>query len=151
MDVVSFVLGLIVGVVIVGFAIELGLRRFTRGAPATLPTHKWTLDEIKNPRIIAESMGTLTLPKDAKIVVNDYPNKAMFDGMNVKHHSGIKGNFILGDNRALILSGPIQENELGIWTVEKDMMQKLNRYFEDSWAKATPLFDDEPTNDEHTH
>ncbi len=150
MDVVSFILGLIVGVVVVGFAIELGLRRFNRAAPATLPTHKWTLEEIKNPRIIAETMGSIDLPKNAKIVVNDYPNKAMFTGMAVKHHSGIKGNFILGDNRALILSGPIQENELGIWTVEKDMIQKLNRYFEDSWAKATPLFDDEPT-DEPTH
>jgi hypothetical protein len=43
----------------------------------------------------------------------------------------------------LILSGPIQQEELGIWTVEKDMLEKLNKYFEDSWEKATPLFDDE--------
>ncbi len=145
MDVVSFILGLVVGVVVVGFAIELGLRRITRGAPATQPTHKWTLAEIKNPRIIAETMGIIDLPPNAKIVVNEYPNKAMFKGMAVKHHSGIKGNFIIGDDRALILSGPIEEAELGLWTVEKDTMQKLNRYFEDSWAKGTSLFDDETT------
>lgn len=145
MDVVSFILGLVVGVVVVGFAIELGLRRFNRAAPSTQPTHKWTLAEIKNPRIIAETMGSIDLPQNAKVVVNTYPNKAMFKGMDVKHHGGIKGNFIIGDDRALILSGPVEQSELGLWTVEKDTMQKLNRYFEDSWAKGTPLFDDETT------
>jgi len=145
MDIVSFILGVIVGVVVVGFAIELGLRRFNRHAPSTQPTHKWTLGEIKNPRIIAETMGAVSLPTNAKIVVNEYPNKAMFKGMAVKHHSGIKGNFIIGDDRALILSGPIQEEELGLWTVEKETLQKLSRYFEDSWEKGTSLFDDETT------
>jgi hypothetical protein len=43
----------------------------------------------------------------------------------------------------LILSGPIKQDELGIWTVEKEMLEKLNRYFNDSREKATPLLDDE--------
>jgi hypothetical protein len=143
MDVVAFIIGLIIGVVAVGFAIEIGMRRVSKAQPATRPTHKWSIAEITNPRIIAENMGAIDLPKDAKIVVNEYPDKAMFEGMEVKHHPGIRGNFILGDDRALILSGPIQQEELGIWTVEKDMLEKLNKYFEDSWEKATPLFDDE--------
>jgi hypothetical protein len=147
MDVLMFVLGLVLGVVAVGIAMELGVRRVNRTSPATLPTHKWSLQEISNPRIIAENMGAIELPKNAKIVVNEFPDRDMFSGMEVKRHSGIRGNFILGDDRALILSGPIQENELGIWTVEKDMLRKLNKYFEDSWAKASPLFPDEPSNE----
>ena len=62
-----------------------------------------------------------------------------FSGMEVKKHSGIRGNYILGDDRALILAGPVKNDELGIWTVEKPMLEKLNRYFEDSWSKATRL------------
>lgn len=143
MDVIAFVIGLIIGVVAVGLAIEIGMRRVSKAQPATRPTHKWSIAEIENPRIIAENMGTIELPKNAKIVVNEYPDSAMFQGMEVKHHTGIRGNFILGDDRALILSGPIQQDELGIWTVEKDMLEKLNKYFEDSWEKAAPLFDDE--------
>jgi hypothetical protein len=143
MDVVAFIIGLIIGVVVVGLAIELGMRRVNKGQPATRPTHKWSISEISNPRIIAENMGAIELPRNAKVVVNEYRDGAMLKGADVKHHSGIRGNFILGDDRALILSGPIKQDELGIWTVEKEMLEKLNKYFEDSWEKGTPLIEDE--------
>jgi hypothetical protein len=147
MDVIAFIIGLIIGVVTVGLAIEIGMRRANKTEPATRPTHKWSIAEIANPRIIAENMGAIELPKNAKIVVNEYENGAMLKGIEVKQHSGIRGNFILGDDRALILSGPIKQDELGVWTVEKDMLEKLNKYFNDSWEKATPLIDDEQDNE----
>ncbi len=75
--------------------------------------------------------------------VNQYDNKDLFKGAEVKEHSGIRGNFILGDDRALILSGPIEENGLGIWTVEKAMLDKLNKYFEDSWFNAKNMKNEE--------
>jgi hypothetical protein len=150
MDVIAFIIGLIIGVITVGLAIEIGMRRVNKTQPATRPTHKWSIAEITNPRIIAENMGAIELPKNAKIVVNEYQNGAMLKGIDVKQHSGIRGNFILGDDRALILSGPIKQDELGVWTVEKGMLEKLNKYFNDSWEKATPLIDDEQNN-EHSH
>jgi hypothetical protein len=150
MDVVAFIIGLLIGVITVGLAIEIGMKRVNKTQPGTRPTHKWSIEEIANPRIIAENMGALELPKNAKIVVNEYENGMTLKGIEVKQHSGIRGNFILGDDRALILSGPIKQDELGIWTVEKDMLEKLNKYFNDSWEKATPLIDDEQ-DDEHSH
>jgi len=143
MDVLAFIIGLIIGVIAVGLAIELGMRRINKTQPATRPTHKWSIAEITNPRIIAENMGNIELPKNAKIVVNEYQDGSLLKGMDVKCHTGIRGNFILGDDRALILSGSIKQDELGIWTVEKEMLEKLNKYFADSWEKATPLSDDE--------
>jgi hypothetical protein len=150
MDVVAFIIGLLIGVITVGLAIEIGMRRVNKTQPGTRPTHKWSIAEIANPRIVAENMGALELPKNTKIVVNEYENVMTLKGIDVKHHSGIRGNFILGDDRALILSGPIKQDELGIWTVEKDMLEKLHKYFNDSWEKATPLNDDEQDN-EHSH
>ena len=148
MDVAAFIIGLIIGVIIIGIAIEIGMRRVNKTQPATRPTHKWSIAEITNPRIIAENMGDIDLPRNAKIVVNEYENGMALKGIEVKQHSGIRGNFILGDDRALILSGPIKQDELGIWTVEKEMLEKLNRYFNDSWEKATPLIDDEQNNEQ---
>ncbi|MCK4332174.1 MAG: hypothetical protein KAV40_01190 [Thermoplasmatales archaeon] len=139
MDVLSVIIGIIIGIISVGLAIELGMKKTNASQPASRPTHKWSVSEILNPRIVAEHMGSMELPKNAKVVVNQYDNKDLFKGMEVKEHSGIRGNFILGDDRALILSGPIEEDGLGIWTVEKAMLDKLNRYFEDSWSKATTM------------
>ena len=139
MDVLSVIIGIIIGIVSVGFAIELGMKKTNVKQPSSRPTHKWSISEISNPRIVAEHMGDMEVPKNAKIVVNKYENKDMFRGMQVKEHSGIRGNFVLGDDRALILAGPIKEDELGIWTIEKEMLEKLSRYFEDSWYKATNM------------
>jgi hypothetical protein len=139
MDIVAILIGFIIGVISVGLAIELGMKKTSSKQPASRPTHKWSIDEISNPRIIAENMGDITLPKNAKVVVNQFQDKDSLTGVEVKTHSGVRGNFILGDDRALILSGPINDDELGIWTVEKGMLDKLNRYFEDSWSKGTRL------------
>ena len=139
MDIIAILIGFIIGVICVGLAIELGMKKTSNRLPASRPTHKWSIEEISNPRIIAENMGDITLPKNAKVVVNQFEDKNKFVGMEVKEHSGIRGNFILGDDRALILSGPVKDDELGIWTVEKGMLEKLNRYFEDSWSKGSRM------------
>ena len=139
MDIVSILIGFIIGLITVGLAIELGMKKTSNKQPASRPTHKWSLDEISNPKIIAEHMGNISIPKNSKVVVNQYVNKDMFVGIEAKEHSGIRGNFIIGDDRALILSGPLNENELGIWTVEKGMLEKLNRYFEDSWENGSRM------------
>ena len=139
MDIVAILIGFIIGIITVSLAIELGMKKTSNKLPTSRPTHKWSLDEISNPRIIAEYMGDLSLPKNSKVVVNQYKDKEMFIGIEAREHSGIRGNFILGDDRALILSGPVKENELGIWTVDKGMLEKLNRYFEDSWSKGSRM------------
>ena len=136
---VGLIIGFVIGLISVGFAIELGMKKSNKAQPASRPTHKWSIDEISNPRIIAENIGDITLPKNAKVIVNQPQDKDKLLGMDVKTHSGIRGNFILGDDRALILSGPIKDDGLGIWTVEKGMLDKLNRYFEDSWSKGSKL------------
>ena len=139
MEIVAILIGFIIGVISVGLAIELGMKKTSSKQPASRPTHKWSIDEISNPRIIAENIGDITLPKNAKVIVNQPQDKEKLMGMDVKTHSGIRGNFILGDDRALILSGPIKDDELGIWTVEKGTLDKLNRYFEDSWSKGSKM------------
>jgi hypothetical protein len=143
MDIVSLIIGFAIGVVVVGLAIEIGLKKTSQVPPASKHTKSWDLSEISNPRIMAEYLSDVELPKDSKIIVKTYKNKEALDGLDVKEHDGIKGNFILGDDRALILAGPIKNDELGFWTVEKDIVQKLNQEFNEMWAQGSRMQQEE--------
>ena len=137
--VISLIVGFVIGVIVVGIAIEFGIKKTSRATPASKHTKKWSISEISNPKIMAEYLGDVELPKDSKILVNKYKDKEMFAGLDVKKHSGIKGNYIVGDDRALILSGPVKKDELGFWTVEKEIIDKLNAEFEENWGKGTTI------------
>ena len=139
MDIISLIIGFAIGVVFVGLAIEIGMKKSSQVTPSSQHTKSWKISEISNPRIMAEYLSDVELPKDSKIIVNRYKDKDMLAGLDVKEHKGIKGNFILGDDRALILAGPIKKDEIGFWTVEKDIVQKLNQEFKDMWAEASQM------------
>ncbi|MDH7507137.1 MAG: hypothetical protein QHH15_05060, partial [Candidatus Thermoplasmatota archaeon] len=99
----------------------------------------WSISEISNPKIMAEYLSDVEIPKNSKIIVNTYKNKDALAGLNVKEHKGVKGNFIIGEDRALILSGPIKKDEVGFWTVEKEIIEKLNQEFDEMWAEAEKI------------
>ncbi len=140
MEIVSLILGFIIGVVIAGVAVEISFRKGARQAPASRHTKKWSLSEISHPKIMAEYLSKdVEIPKNSKVLVNKYKDKTLLAGLNVREHKGIKGNFIVGDDRALILAGPVKGDELGFWTVEKDIVEKLNREFDEMWAKGATL------------
>jgi hypothetical protein len=138
-DIISLVIGFAIGLVVFGLAVEVGMKRTTKSEPASRHTKTWKISEISNPRIIAEYLGDVEIPKDSKLIVKKYKDKEMLKGLNVKEHSDIKGNFILGDDRALILAGPVKKDEIGFWTVEKDIVDRLNEQFDQLWSEGTKM------------
>jgi len=88
---------------------------------------------------MAEYLGDIEIPKNSKVIVNKYRDKQMLAGLNVKSNPDLKGNFIIGDDRALILAGPVKKDEIGIWTVEKEIVDKLNDEFNELWSEGTEL------------
>ena len=76
------------------------------------------------------------------MLVNRYKDKDLLTGLNAREHRGIKGNFIIGDDRALILAGPVKKDEVGFWTVEEDIVKQLNQEFDEMWAEATKMDED---------
>jgi len=143
MDIISLVIGFAIGVVVVGLAIEIGMKKTSRTPPASKHTEKWSINEISNPRVMAEYLGDVELPKDAKVLVNQYKDKTTFAELDVKEHKGIKGNYIIGDDRALVLAGPVKKDEVGFWTVEKEIVDKLNADFDEMWAEGTKMKSEE--------
>ena len=139
MDIIALIIGFAIGVVVVSIAVEIGMKKTSRVVPASKHTKDWDISEISNPRIMAEYLVDAELPKGSKVIVNKYKDKNLLMGLNAKTHTGIRGNYIIGDDRALILAGPVKKNELGFWTVEKDIVEKLNNEFEEMWAKGTKM------------
>jgi hypothetical protein len=139
MDVVMFIIGFILGVVVVAIAIEIGVKRTAKTEPYTRSTKTWSIREVSKPRILAEYLGDVDIPRNSKLLVNQYVNNRIFEGVEVRQHTGIKGNFVLGDDRALILAGPLKKDEIGVWTVEKDILEKLSAYFEAAWENGTEI------------
>ncbi|MEA2056020.1 MAG: hypothetical protein U9O49_04245 [Candidatus Thermoplasmatota archaeon] len=139
MDIIALSFGFVVGVAVVGIAIELGMKKTTRVAPASKHTDKWDISEIVNPRIMAEYLVDADIPKNSKVIVNQCKDRSVLSGIDAKEHEGIKGNFILGDDRALILAGPLKKDEVAFWTVEKEIVEKLNQEFDEMWNEATSL------------
>jgi len=139
MDIISVLIGFILGVIIVSLAIEIGMKKSSQNNPASKHTKKWSISEISNPRVMAEYINDVDLPKDSKVLVNKYKTKATFAGLDVKEHKGIRGNYIVGQDRALILAGPIKKDEVAFWTVEKDIVQRLNQEFDNMWAQGSKM------------
>ena len=143
MDVISLVIGFAIGVISIGLAHEIGIRKSNQVPPASKHAKTWNISEISNPKIMAEYLSDVDLPKDSKVIVKKFKNKEMLAGLDVKENKGIKGNFILGDDRALILAGPIKKNEIGFWTVEKEIIDELKKEFREQWAQASKMTFDE--------
>ena len=139
MDIISLIIGFVFGMILVGIAIEFGTKKTSDTTPASRHTKKWSISEISNPRIIAEHLGDVEIPEKSKVIVNHYKNKEVLNGLDVRELSSIKGNFIIGDDRALILSGPVKKDEVGFWTVEKEIVEKLNDEFKEMWSQGTKM------------
>jgi hypothetical protein len=140
MEIISLVIGFALGVVVVALAIEVGMKKTSKVEPTSKEAKGWNISEISNPRIMAEYLGDdVELPKGSKVIVNQYKDKNMFAGIDVKEHAGVKGNIIIGDDRVLILAGPIKKDEVGFWTVEKEIVEKLNSDFKNLWDEATSM------------
>lgn len=140
MDITALAIGFFMGVIVVILAIEIGMKRTISGAPRSKHAKKWDINEITNPRIMAEYLMEGTdLPKGSKVIVNQIKNKDALQGLNAKKHSGVRGNYIIGDDRALILSGPFKTDEVGVWTIEKDIVDKLNQEFDDKWDEGSTI------------
>lgn len=137
MDVISLVLGFIIGVVVVGIAVEFGTKKKHNNSPYSKHTKNWNISEVSNPRIVAEYLGDIEIPKNTKIIVNKYKDIEKLKGLDVRKNKEIKGNYIIGDDRALILAGPLKKDEIGFWTIEKEIVENLNNEFFENWAKGS--------------
>ena len=143
MDIITLAVGFIIGVIVVAIAIEFGSKKDKADMPNSRRTVDWNINEINNPKIMAEYLGKVSLPEKSMVLVHKYKDSGLFEGLNTRRNTEIKGNYILCDDRALILSGPMKEGELGFWTVEKEIVNSLHDDFNHHWKNGQTLRIDE--------
>ncbi len=125
MEVITFVAGVIVGIVAVSIAVEFAWKKSMPEKTCKL-TKKWNLGEIKNPLIAAEKL-LVDAPQGAKIVVASPTPHAV----NAKENPDVTGNFVVGLNKAYIFAGEIREGQIAMVTSDEDIMKELKSMFYD--------------------
>ncbi|MEF8847707.1 MAG: hypothetical protein V5A68_01060, partial [Candidatus Thermoplasmatota archaeon] len=120
-------------------AIEVGFKRSSRSIPNSNLADTWHISEISNPRVIAEYLMDIDLPSSTKVVVNQYKDKKYLKGLDVRKNSSIKGNYIVGDDRILVLLGPMKDDEIGVWTIEKKLVERLTNNFDKFWSQGKKI------------
>jgi len=142
-DILSLIVGFGIGVIVVAIAIEFGVRKPEKHMPSSRKALEWSIKEIRNPKIMAEYLGDIDIPAQSQVLVNRYKDKNRMQGLVVRQSGVIRGNYILGDDRALILAGPVKKDELGFWTIEKEIVESLHQEFDAKWRDASELTFDE--------
>jgi hypothetical protein len=132
-DLISLIIGFVIGVVAISMAIELGWRKEDTQETCKL-TDNWSLHELKNPLIVAEKL-MMPFPQDAKVVT---ATKILQEG-DIKQHDGVRGNFAVGENRALVFTGEIKKGELALWTIDEAIMKKLRNEFYQLWGDTDKI------------
>ncbi|RLF47778.1 MAG: hypothetical protein DRN29_01670 [Thermoplasmata archaeon] len=123
MDIIAFVAGLIVGIVVVSIAVEFAWKKSVPEKTCKL-TKKWNLNELRNALIVAEKLH-ITPPSDAKVVVAAPTPLAK----NARENPSVIGNFVIGLNKAYIFAGEIKEGQIAVVTSDEDILKELRDMF----------------------
>lgn len=129
MDIISFIAGLVVGIVAVSVAVEFAWRKSIPEKTCKV-IKNWRLNELKSPMIAAEKIQVAP-PPDAKVVVSS-PSPAI---KGARENPDVVGNFAIGLNKAFIFAGEIKEGQIAIVTADDDIIKFLKEQFYEFWRK----------------
>ncbi len=133
MDTIAFGIGLVVGMVGAAAAIEMGQKWLTKKKVTTNLTHFWSVSEIDGPVVAAKEIEGVNFPAGTHIVTAAEPDSEITKRCKVRINGEVDANFIVGSNRALILSGVLKPGTAALWTVDEEMIAALKNEFEHLW------------------
>lgn len=129
MDIISFITGLVVGIVAVSIAVEFAWRKSMPEKTCKI-TKNWNMNELKSPIIVSEQVET-DLPENARVVVAT-PTPYV---KNARENEDAIHNFAVGLNKAYIFAGKIREGQIAIVTGDEEIMKELKEKFYELWRK----------------
>lgn len=137
-DVLSALIGFLIGIVATGFAVELGLKKFFSPPDYSKLTSVWSLTELPSPLISATQLANVNVPKNARVVTatNLQVARGAFD---VRKNPEVQGCFAVDANlpRALLFLGGVEKGALALWTVDEKLIERLRAEFNRLWTRST--------------
>ena len=133
LDIISFIAGLVVGIVAVSIAVEFAWRKSFPEKTCKV-TKKWSLNELKSPAIVAERLE-ISPPEDARVVVATPTPPAK----KARENPDAIYNFAIGLNKAYIFAGKIMDGQIAIVTGDEDIIKELKEKFYELWRKKEEI------------
>ncbi len=136
-EIVSVLIGFLVGVVAAGFAVELGLRKLLSPPEKSKLTQVWSLNEFPRPLIASTQLAGLDVPKQSRLIVAaKYEGRR--DGFELRTSPDCHGNFVVDANapRALLFLDGIRPGALALWTVDERLIERLRSEFNRLWGRS---------------
>lgn len=135
--------GFLLGLLAAGLAFEFGIRQ-VRNPESSKITSAWSLGEVGRldpPRIVAENIRDLRVPKDARIIVKagaGAVSGSVLRDAEVRMHPDVRSNFALGDEKALVFSSTLHPKAMAVSTKNAPMVNRLGSEFDRLWEEAEP-------------
>jgi hypothetical protein len=141
MDLFAFFLGFAVGIVIAFFVIYLSMRTRVPVQKSAELVNLWSINELGiDVRGMVESAGDINMPSGSRLVVRDtgYLPAKILNTCEVRTNPNVRGNYLIGPNRAFIFSGIMANTSPVVVTEDDDLLLRLSNDFNSLWSGAEP-------------
>ncbi|MBA3044165.1 hypothetical protein FP804_03410 [archaeon] len=139
MDLLSIGLGVLIGIVVTAFMVEIGMRKILPWSVTSRLTSSWNLNEIKDNKtllIMAEKIENVEIPKNSRVIVKQREGVALLKGAEVVVNQDMHSNFAVGSDRALIFTSSIHPDAFTVWTTNEKMIRRLTSEFNRLWMEG---------------
>ena len=140
MDILSLVIGLVVGGLAVAIAIETTGRNRDKPQPLGKLTTSWRLSELHAPVIVASDVMDVDVPATARIAASGLVEPAVQDRCDVRQVPPVRAEFALdlAAGRGLLFLGGVRRDAMALLTVDPATVQRLESEFRTLWDRSDP-------------
>lgn len=126
-DVLSLVVGLVVGGLAVGIAVEAMGRGRTPERQTTKLTSGWRLAELHAPTVVARDVLDVQVPAGAKVYASGLVDPAVLQAAQVRNVPPVRAEFAVDQagQKALLFLGGLRPGTLAVLTVDRDLVGRL--------------------------
>jgi hypothetical protein len=140
LDLLSAIVGFAVGAIVTVVVVEATARqRATKGA-ATKLTAGWRLTELADPMIVCHDLPEQPVPQGARIAASGAVAPSVAETCEVRQVPPVRAEFALDrkNRRALLFMAGLQTNGLALWTVDPELLARLETEADHLWERASP-------------
>lgn len=137
-EVISMLLGFLIGLVAAGIAVELGLKKFLSSPETGKLTRVWSLSELPSPLVAATLVEGVAVPQGARVLTTK-TLQAPRTGFDLRTSPELHANFAVDAQlpRALLFLDGVRPGGLALWTVDEPLIERLRTEFNRLWSRSS--------------
>lgn len=139
-DILSLVVGLVVGGLAVAIAIETTGRPREKETSLAKLTTGWRLSELRDPVVVARDVVDVDVPAGTRIVASGLVDATVQDTCKVRQVPPVRTEFALDSEtgRAFLFTAGVRRDAMALLTVDPATIQRLETEFRTLWDRSDP-------------